>query len=319
MRILWPPIRAGFTLVELMVVVVLISMMAMVAAPRLLPILTLTEHENEARHLVGYGRAAMAHAVLKREAIVVHIDLDRQEYWTTLAMRSAESSDLSTRTSVNLSSYGRRLNDDLDEFDTLEDDDEWMPDNKEDLARAASEINHAARQKELGDRIEQEPEFTKEDDQKKILERQQDDMEESFAIMNQNTLFARAKRIKHDHESFRNEDNEPLAVRLRREEREREEAEALEEQGEAQPLNDPLLQRHVLIETVEIIAVYLGDEKFERKENAKDGNIIEIELSPLGLDMTVALEVLNEEDELLQVIWDPMTGNAWFRQPEEEG
>ncbi len=313
--------RSGFTLIELMVVLLLIAIMAMTAAPNLLTVLTMTEHENEARHLMGYGRAAMAHAVMKREAIVVHVDMNAQEYWITVADTREVTEDGNERPrGVNLSSYGQRPLDEQ-EYDQREDeeDQDWMPQDKADLAQAVAEINNAARREELGEEEEGDDElrFEDEDEQRQVLEHQQDSMEEGFSMMTQNTLFAQAKRIKHDHDGFETWEDREEARELRLEEIEKDmDQEAILQADE--PLEDPLLKRHTLIETVQIQAVIIGDDEYVFQEKEFEKNVIEIELSPLGLDMPVGIQLLNEENEILQVIWDPMTGNAWFTAVEVE-
>ncbi len=72
----------GFTLIELMVVMVLIAMIAAISAPHFLPAIIYSTHEGAARHLANYGRSAIAHTTLDKETITVIIDLDNQEYWS---------------------------------------------------------------------------------------------------------------------------------------------------------------------------------------------------------------------------------------------
>jgi len=73
---------AGFTLLELMVVIFLIGLIAAISFPQFAPVIAFSGLEREANHLAGYGRSAYARALFKRERHVVRIDLDNQEYYT---------------------------------------------------------------------------------------------------------------------------------------------------------------------------------------------------------------------------------------------
>ncbi len=74
--------KAGFTLIELMVVIFLIGLIAAVAFPQFAPLIAFSGLEREANHLAGYGRGAYGRALFTRERHVVRIDLDKQEYYT---------------------------------------------------------------------------------------------------------------------------------------------------------------------------------------------------------------------------------------------
>ncbi len=70
----------GFTLLELCVVMVIIAVVASIAAPQFLGLISYGELDGEGRWLANYGTAAMAEAVLFKTPIKVRLDLDKQEY-----------------------------------------------------------------------------------------------------------------------------------------------------------------------------------------------------------------------------------------------
>jgi len=80
----------GFTLLEMVVVVALIGIVMGVALPQLLPAIVFSRVEGAARHLAGFGRAAMAQAALMREDVTVKFDLDEQTYWAECLVREDE-------------------------------------------------------------------------------------------------------------------------------------------------------------------------------------------------------------------------------------
>ena len=74
--------HAGFTLLEIVVVVFIIGVVSAIAVPQLLPIISSTTLEGSARHLAGYGRAVTAQAAMTRQDITVYFDLNSQEYYS---------------------------------------------------------------------------------------------------------------------------------------------------------------------------------------------------------------------------------------------
>jgi len=72
---------AGFTLIELALVVFIIGILAAVAYPRLGYIIAYSELESGARRLANYGRAAMAEAAMMRQEMKIVFDLHEQQYY----------------------------------------------------------------------------------------------------------------------------------------------------------------------------------------------------------------------------------------------
>jgi prepilin-type N-terminal cleavage/methylation domain-containing protein len=75
--------KSGYTLIELAVVILILGIVLMVAAPRLTPFLTETKLDTSARQLATFCRYANAQAVLTKTYLSLHIDIDAGEYWLT--------------------------------------------------------------------------------------------------------------------------------------------------------------------------------------------------------------------------------------------
>jgi prepilin-type N-terminal cleavage/methylation domain-containing protein len=85
--------RAGFTLIELSLVVFIIAVMLSIAMPRVLPAITMSELEGSARRMAGYGRSLVAYCALSREPATFRMDLDKGEVWSERWVLEADAEE----------------------------------------------------------------------------------------------------------------------------------------------------------------------------------------------------------------------------------
>ena len=88
--------RNGFTMIELMVVMIVMVLLMSVAMPQLWPTLAYAGLEGQAHHLANFGRAAVAHCTLMRERFVIKIDLNDQKYWAEKVDEAPEALGIQT-------------------------------------------------------------------------------------------------------------------------------------------------------------------------------------------------------------------------------
>lgn len=84
---------AGFTLIELCVVILIIGVITSVSLPQLMPLIAFSELDGQARRLAQYGSAAIAEASLFGKELTVYIDLDNQEIYTMETIYPKEGSE----------------------------------------------------------------------------------------------------------------------------------------------------------------------------------------------------------------------------------
>jgi prepilin-type N-terminal cleavage/methylation domain-containing protein len=82
MRTSKPP-AAGYTLLELVVVLAIMSMMMLITAPKFLPRLFETRLETSARRFAAMTKYLHAHTALAGGEATLHIDVAAGEYWVT--------------------------------------------------------------------------------------------------------------------------------------------------------------------------------------------------------------------------------------------
>ena len=76
-------LSSGYTLMELVVVMGLIAMFFLVAAPRFMPRMLETRIQTAARRLATATQYLNAHTALMRSDATLHIDVAAREYWVT--------------------------------------------------------------------------------------------------------------------------------------------------------------------------------------------------------------------------------------------
>ncbi len=298
----------GFTLIELMVVIALIAMMATVAAPRLIPLLLLTNHESGAGQLVGFGRAAMSHATLAHTNVFVVIDLDAQEYWAEVMPEAA----------ATVGTYDTYVEEQKQDEEQRED---YVPEDEAELLASTKRILQLRQEEQAKSKPGYEPPVAEgetedigpdvprdEEQQDEILTKQTETMMARFADTVRTSVTARARRVEHD-EAY----DLVLATDENNAYRAPEEDELLDEEGEQitrQELTLPFLARTKVNKPLILESVKLG-------ENEYTSGTVEIELSPLGLNTPVAFYLVSDSGDVYVIHWDPITGGAWF-EPEWE-
>ena len=76
-----------------------------------------------------------------------------------------------------------------------------------------------------------------------------------------------------------------------------------EVEPEAVEFTDPVLERTALPEVVYLESVVIGGEAFSR-------GVVELPITPMGLDQEVRFFVRSDEREYFTVIWDPLSGGT---------
>jgi general secretion pathway protein H len=82
--------EAGYTLIELAVVILLIGMMLFLAAPRIRDTLLDDSLKSAVRHITGVAKALRYEAVREQVDYVMHLDLNNNTVWTYAADMTPE-------------------------------------------------------------------------------------------------------------------------------------------------------------------------------------------------------------------------------------
>ncbi len=264
----------GFTLIELVFVMFMIGVIAAITFPQLVQVIAFSELEGDARHLANYGRGIVAEATLLGDEITVYFDLgkDPQESQEYWAVRWVYPDEGEGEAEADIDQLGLMAE--------MQRGDKFSPERLLDAFNNGKNANGLLGEDMLPDGFDAE-----------LAQSQLNDKFNRFA---RRILEQRAENVIHD-EGFLEEIG-PLFDP--EDEFNLDEDEPVEEE-----IMDPILQRTRLTDGAWIETVSIGGESYT-------SGLVELELTPLGLEQKVGFHVVNGEGDCYTVIWDPLTGGA---------
>lgn len=281
------PHNHGFTIIELMVVIMIMGMVAAVTLPRFYPAIAFTRLEGAARHMSNFGRAAMSEAVMLQQKITVRIDLDEQQYsavrWVDPKVIEEQEQAEEEGEEDMLARLSELKSGDMDRFGARG----TSPAQLMNQAERGGMLDYKRYMAGLEDFMGEIPE----DFDEKLADEQMARRFEDFA---RRAMLARAANV--DHEEFLDdvdifEEGDEFSI-------EDEENEPIE-----MDIENPVLRPVNVTEGITLEAISVGGVKQTR-------GLVEIELSPLGLSSRVGFHFVNEDDDYRTVYWDPTLGGT---------
>lgn len=268
----------GFTLIELAMVVAIIAVILALALPNLMPALAYGRLEGSARHLANYGRAAVARAAVTRVRHTVMIDTARGEYWVVQWKEVKKDKDF-LENDEGLFGRGRGRSSRGRLFDRGGGE-----------SRSFFDRNRASTLFQAAPGLASVMEGMPEDGDEKAFE-----MQERFNKMAEMSLLARANNVKRD--SFFDKEFTLKDFSL---------DPHADDEEEGEEVKEDLLTRSRIADGVRIDSVRVGNE-------IQNKGLIEIDVTPLGLNQPVTFYLRGEDGDYYTVVWDAITGGAHLR------
>jgi len=237
----------GFTLVELVVVVMVVLVFLAIAAPNLAPMFIFADLETSSRNLASFGARAMDQCILARDRYTVKVDLTNQEYWALRWPKATDDEEREGRlTGGGLNILGDNKRGSLrDQMASLQD---------------VTDISDADLEEEA---------------------------QALFAEMewhHRTVLETRARRVLE--QETRPGEGRLFDTRFTLE----------REEDDKQEVRLPLLTRTSLPQGVRIQRVVVGDK-------THSSGVVEIEITPVGLELPVSFEMRNDDGDVYTVKW----------------
>lgn len=256
--------RGGFTLIELMVVIFMVGIILAISVPQLFPVIASSTLEGAGRHLAGYGRAAIAQATMMQQEVTVYVDINQQEYWSSVLVYPDKDGE------------GSEGEPEPDQMKMLE---EYRNSGKAGSPEEMSQMLAEGKTDAFGQGFDPE-----------MLDRQLHDKFDRFA---REATMRRAKNVKQD-EGILDEIGPLFDKQF-----------SLEEELEPtyQEITDPVLERNALPGTVYLESVSIGGSAYSK-------GVVEIPITPLGIDQEVRFFLRDENREYYTVVWDPISGGT---------
>jgi prepilin-type N-terminal cleavage/methylation domain-containing protein len=277
----------GFTLLELCVVMVIISVVAAIAAPQFLGLVSWGELDGEARWLANYGTAAVSEAALFKAPIKVRIDLDKQEYSSIRLIypEPETEADGKPKPPDQMSMLSKTKKEKKMSSSQMSD----LLSGKKGRTSKTMGLGSGSMSLDSGTKGALPDGFDQD-----LADKQMNDKFSRFA---RQSLEARAKNVKPKEgildeigplfeKKFKLKNDEPTE----------------EQQG-------GVLAKHRMPEGVRIVSVLRGGEVLNK-------GVVEVEVSPLGLASMAAMHIVNGDNEYMTIYWDPLTGRGITRHGE---